>query len=234
MDQAGPPLVRLAAVASATPPYEADQPQAEDFFVRHFAQQLSARSLGLLRRFLAHPSIRRRCFALDRPDCLVSENPDQRMARFTHRALELSVRAGREALARAGLAPEEVGALVISTCTGYLCPGLSSYLLERLNLPRNIRAYDLVGSGCGGALPNLQLAQEYLRAAGKGAALCVSVEICSATFHMEDDLSLILSNALFARRGGGCGPLDPAPGAGADGCQQPAFAGRPEGHPLCP
>ena len=145
MDQAGPPLVRLAAVASATPPYEADQPQAEDFFVRHFAQQLSARSLGLLRRFLAHPSIRRRCFALDRPDCLVSENPDQRMARFTHRALELSVRAGREALARAGLAPEEVGALVISTCTGYLCPGLSSYLLERLNLPRNIRAYDLSG-----------------------------------------------------------------------------------------
>ena len=47
---------------------------------------------------------------------------------------------------------------------------------------------------------------------------------------MEDDLSLILSNALFARRGGGCGPLDPAPGSGADGCQQPAFAGRPEGH----
>ena len=37
-----------------------------------------------------------------------------------------------------------------------------------------------------------------LRAGGKGAALCVSVEIRSATFHMEDDLSLILSNALFA------------------------------------
>ncbi len=198
MDHAGPPLVRMAAVASATPPYEADQREAEDFFVRHFAQRLSARSLRLLRRFLAHPSIRRRRFALDHPDCLASENPDQRMARFTHWALELSARAGREALARAGLAPAEVGALVINTCTGYLCPGLSSYLLERLNLPRNIRAYDLVGSGCGGALPNLQVAQEYLRAAGEGAALCVSVEICSATFHMENDLSLILSNALFA------------------------------------
>ena len=131
--------MRLAAVASATPPYEADQPQAEDFFVRHFAQQLSARSLGLLRRFLAHPSIRRRCFALDRPDCLVSENPDQRMARFTQAIgpWQLSVRAGRgRRWARAGLAPEEVGALVIGTCTGYLCPGLSRDLLERSrNLP---------------------------------------------------------------------------------------------------
>ncbi len=198
MDPAVPPVVRLAAVACATPPYEADQRQAEDFFVSHFARQLSPRSLGLLRRFLAHPSIGRRCFALDRPDCLASENPDQRVARFTRWALELSARAGGEALAQAGLAPEEVGALVINTCTGYLCPGLSSYLMESLKLPRNIRAYDLVGSGCGGALPNLQIAREYLRAAGKGAALCISVEICSATFHMEDDLSLILSNALFA------------------------------------
>jgi predicted naringenin-chalcone synthase len=88
--------------------------------------------------------------------------------------------------------------LVVNTCTGYLCPGLSSYILEKLGLPRNIRTYDLVGGGCGGAIPNLQAAQEFLRAGGKGAALCVAVEICSATFQMADDMSLLLSNALFA------------------------------------
>jgi predicted naringenin-chalcone synthase len=88
--------------------------------------------------------------------------------------------------------------LVVNTCTGYLCPGLSSYLLEKLGLPRNIRTYDLVGGGCGGAIPNLQAAQEYLKSAGKGTALCVAVEICSATFQMADDMSLLLSNALFA------------------------------------
>jgi predicted naringenin-chalcone synthase len=33
---------------------------------------------------------------------------------------------------------------------------------------------------------------------GGGAVLSLSVEVCSATFQMEDDLSLILSNALFA------------------------------------
>ena len=86
---------------------------------------------------------------------------------------------------------------MVNTCTGYLCPGLSSYLLERLNLPRQIRAYDLVGGGCGGAVPNFQAAQELLLAKGEGAALCVSVEICSATFHMGDDLSLLLPNALL-------------------------------------
>ncbi len=191
------PAVRLAAVATATPPYAADQREAEAFFLRHYGPRLSPLSLRLLRKFLAHPSIRQRCFALGHPDCLVAEDPDQRIERFTRWALDLSEQAGREALEGAGLAPADISALVVNTCTGYLCPGLSSYLLERLNLPRQIRAYDLVGGGCGGAVPNFQAAQEYLLARGEGAALCVAVEICSATFHLEDDLSLLLSNALF-------------------------------------
>ena len=191
------PAVRLAAVATATPPYTADQQEAEAFFLRHYGPRLSPLSLRLLRKFLAHPSIRQRRFALSHPDCLVAEDPDQRIERFTRWALDLSERAGREALERAGLAPADISALVVNTCTGYLCPGLSSYLLERLDLPRQIRAYDLVGGGCGGAVPNFQAAQEYLLARGEGAALCVAVEICSATFHLEDDLSLLLSNALF-------------------------------------
>ena len=158
------PAVRLAAVATATPPYTADQQEAEAFFLRHYGPRLSPLSLRLLRKFLAHPSIRQRRFALSHPDCLVAEDPDQRIERFTRWALDLSERAGREALERAGLAPADISALVVNTCTGYLCPGLSSYLLERLNLPRQIRAYDLVGGGCGGAVPNFQAAQEYLLA----------------------------------------------------------------------
>jgi predicted naringenin-chalcone synthase len=190
--------VRLAAVATAVPPYESDQREAEAFFVRHFSHRLKTRSLVLLRKFLAHPSIRRRRFAVDSPDCLVAESPDQKIQRFARWAVALSARAAREALARAGLDAPEVTALVVNTCTGYLCPGLSSYLLEELGLPRNLRAYDLVGCGCGGAIPNLQAGADFLTAAGGGAALCVSVEICSATLQVDDDPGLLLSNALFA------------------------------------
>lgn len=190
--------VRLAAVGTATPPFLVHQQEVEDFFVRHFAHRLRPRSLDLMRRFLAHPGIRRRCFALEDPACLIEEDPDRRIARFTRWGVELAARASLEALRQAGLTPAEVSALAVNTCTGYLCPGLTSYLMEKLNLPRHIRAYDLVGAGCGGAIPNLQVCQEFLRARGEGAALSVAVEICSATFQMEDDLSLILSNALFS------------------------------------
>jgi predicted naringenin-chalcone synthase len=193
-----PRPVRLAAVSTASPPFLADQREIEDFFIQNFSHRLSARSVRLMRKFLAHPSIRERRFALDNPDCFVREDPDGRIERFTRWAVDLSAQSSLHALAKAELTPQDISALVVNTCTSYLCPGLTSYLIERLGLPRGIRAYDLVGSGCGGAVLNLQAGADFLKANGEGAALCVSVEISTATFQMEDDLSLILSNTLFA------------------------------------
>jgi predicted naringenin-chalcone synthase len=190
--------VRLAAVATATPPYTADQQQAGEFFLRHFSQRLGRRYQEIMKKLLTHPSIRQRRFALDHPDCLVEEDPDRRIERFQRWAVDLSAQASQEALSRLGLEPREVTALIVHTCTGYLCPGLTSYLLERLGLSRNIRTYDLVGIGCGGAVPTMQAGAEHLQARGEGVALCVSVEICSATFQMAADPGLIISNTLFA------------------------------------
>jgi len=86
---------------------------------------------------------------------------------------------------------------LVNTCTGYICPGISTYLIEKLGLSRSIRTYDLVGSGCGGAIPNLQVAEALLKGGGGGVVVSASVEICSATLQMDNDISLILSNALF-------------------------------------
>ncbi len=82
--------VRLAAVATATPPFTADQLLAEEFFVRRFSQHLGRRYLAMLKKFLTHPSIRQRHFAFDSPECLVEEDPDRRIARFTRWAVDLA------------------------------------------------------------------------------------------------------------------------------------------------
>ncbi|BCR04334.1 chalcone synthase [Desulfuromonas versatilis] len=188
--------VHIASVAAVVPPYSADQQFAADFMRRHFGQKLSARSLGLVRTTFSHPSIRKRHFAVEDPECLAKESADQRIARFTEKSIELAAQAVTQALEQAGVAASEVTGLVVNTCTGYICPGISTYLVERLGLARNIRVHDLVGSGCGGALPNLEVAEALLRARG-GVVVSVAVEICSSTLQMDNDLSLILSNALF-------------------------------------
>lgn len=154
--------------------------------------------LALMHKIFSHPSIAKRRFAFDNPECLVDEDPDSRIARYLHWAVELSADSVRKALDQVNLATDNVSCLVVNTCTGYVCPGISTYLIERLGLPYGIRAYDLVGSGCSGAVPNLQVAESQLRGGASRTVLSVSVEICSATFQMEDDLSLIISNALFS------------------------------------
>ena len=186
----------VGAFAVAVPPYSADQEFAEAFMRKHFSGRLSNRSQGLLRAIFSHPSIRKRHFAFDDPREIVDEGPDRRVARFTERSIGLAAQAITQAIDRAGISAGEIDGIVVNTCTGYICPGISTYLIERLGLSRSIRAYDLVGSGCGGAIPNLQLAETLVRS-GSGAVLSVSVEICSTTFQMDNDLSLILSNALF-------------------------------------
>jgi predicted naringenin-chalcone synthase len=48
------------------------------------------------------------------------------------------------------VSPYELGGLVVNTCTGYLCPGLTSYLAEDLALGDDLRMLDIAGMGCGG------------------------------------------------------------------------------------
>jgi len=191
-----PGSVYIASLATAVPPCNAEQALVAELIRSHFGPQLSRRSLGLIRSTFAHPGIRKRHFAIDDPARVMVETADQRIERFTAESVALAGRAVGEALELAGVGLKDVRALVVNSCTGYICPGISTYLVERLGLSRTIGVYDLVGGGCGGAIPNLQLVEALLKANG-GVVVSVSVEICSATFQMGNDASLILSNALF-------------------------------------
>jgi predicted naringenin-chalcone synthase len=186
----------VASIATVVPPFSADQKFAAELIKKHCAEKLTARSFGLIRAIFSHPSIKKRHFAVEDPANIVNESADQRVARFTEKSVDLAAQAVAKALDQAGVNVREVTGLVVNTCTGYICPGISTYLMERLGLSRSARVYDMVGSGCGGAIPNLQVAESMLKTNG-GVVVSVAVEICSAAFQMDNDLSLILSNALF-------------------------------------
>jgi predicted naringenin-chalcone synthase len=192
--------IRVASVASAVPSTVLTQRHAIDLIDEYYAHDLRPRSLELIKQFLAHESIRTRHIAVDSPadlPLLKAEGPDHRIERFTRYAVDLGEQAARKALARAEVAVHEIAAIIVNTCTGYICPGLSTYLIERLGLAPSTEAYDLVGAGCGGALPNIQMGEALASRHGGKAILCIAVEICSATYQMADDPSLLISNALF-------------------------------------
>lgn len=192
------PVPHIGPVSIAVPPFAMGQAEIADFLIGSWRDRLGPESIALISKLFDHPGIVKRHFAIDSPRVLLNEGQDEKIARFTKWAVGLSERAVLGALRQAGLSTADVGGLVVNTCTGYICPGLSTYLIERLGLGTGTRAFDLVGGGCGGAVPNILIASNLVKGGLKGAVVSVSVEICSATFQMGDDLSLLVSNALFA------------------------------------
>jgi len=197
MDEQTSSGAHIASMAIATPPHTLDQAELGRLAHKHYQRRLSPRSMSVIHALFSHPSIKQRNFAIDNVENLVDEDLDARVARFTHWSQELSAQAINKALAQTGLSTGDVSGLVVNTCTGYICPGIATYLIEKLGLSRSVKVYDLVGSGCGGAIPNLEISESLVKQAGDGVVVSVSVEICTATFQMEDDLSLLLSNTLF-------------------------------------
>jgi len=139
-------------------------------------------------------------------------DPDTLSRRFLANAPVLAANAAERALAQAGLAAQQIDAVVVSTCTGYLCPGLSGHVIERLGLRPDVQAFDLVGQGCAAALPNLQLGCALLKSGSCAHVLSVCVEVSSAAMYLDNDPGVLISACLFGD-GAGAAVLSRAPGS---------------------
>jgi len=175
-------------------------------------QELTPRSRAILKKVLIGSNgIATRHLSLDSLTDAFDMTPDALHARFTRNAPLLATQAAERAFANAKIDPSEIDAIVASTCTGYLCPGLTSYLGERLGLRKDVMGFDLVGQGCGAALPNLRIADALLAAGRAERVLSVCVEVCSAAMYLDDDIGVLISACLFGD-GAGAAVLSNSPG----------------------
>lgn len=161
-------------------------------------ENLTRRSQLILRTVLRGDSgIAQRQFAVRDINRIFDLDTDDLNAEFRHAAPALSIRALQQALTQAQLNPRDLDALVICTCTGYLCPGVSSYVAEELGIRSDAYLQDLVGLGCGAAIPALRAVDNILARDPSARVACVAVEVCSAAFYLDDDPGVIISACLF-------------------------------------
>ena len=142
--------------------------------------------------------IAKRHFAVPDVEHVFDLSPDDLNTHFRREAPKLARRALEPALQQSGVRADQLDALLICTCTGYLCPGLTSYVAEELGLRSNALLQDLVGLGCGAAIPMLRAASHILAAHPEAIVACVAVEICSAAFYLDDDPGVLISACLFS------------------------------------
>ncbi len=189
----------IDALGTAVPPNRYSQRECWEAFrtTARFAALRAPSRLLLERVLTGEQGVQTRHLALAGITEAFAIDPDVLAQRFARHAPELATAAARTALDKAGLPAQDIDALIVSTCTGYLCPGLTSHVTERLGLRADVQALDLVGQGCGAALPNLRTAEALLSAGRAAHVLCVCVEVCSAALYIDDDPGVLVSACLF-------------------------------------
>ncbi len=198
----------VIAVATASPPHRLPQPELRAFARRFFARDFPAidrllpafDNSGIGERQMASP-----IEWFDEPHTFTEKNEVYRRC-----ALALSQQAGAEALRRAELRAEELGALVFVSTTGIATPSLDSFLVQSLGMSRAAVRLPIWGLGCAGGAAGLARAADLTRALGK-PVLLIAAEVCSATFvHGDRSKSNLIATALF---GDGAAAVVLRPGA---------------------
>jgi predicted naringenin-chalcone synthase len=189
----------LLAVGTSVPDTRYTKAECwEAFAASNWFETLDERSRALAKLVLHRDNgIAARRLAVDSLAEVFAIDADTLHRRFVSHAPKLGAEAARDALRRAGLNAKDIDAVIVTTCTGYLCPGLSSYAIEHLGLRQNVLAFDLVGQGCAGALPNWQLASALLDSGQCNHVLSVCVEVSSAAMYLDNDPGVLISACLF-------------------------------------
>src|SRR5579863_9080719 len=113
-------------------------------------------------------------------------------------ALDLGEKALCRALARAGLEPQDLSAIFVTSVTGIAAPSIDARLVNRMGLSPNIKRVPIFGLGCVAGAAGIARAADYVHGYPDQAAALLSVELCSLTLQ-RDDLSMahLISALLF-------------------------------------
>lgn len=187
----------LQSLASALPAACYTQRECWEFVRPAAEATLTRRSNKVLETVLNGASgIDTRHFAIE-PSTVFGMDAQALNNAFEREAPTLAARALEKACREAGTPPEAIDALFVCTCSGYLCPGVSSHLAEQAGLRSDTFLNDLGGLGCGAAIPTMHAAQGFLALRPDALVATVAVEICSAAYYLDDDAGVLISACLF-------------------------------------
>lgn len=191
-------IMYLQSLASSFPEASFTQSECWELLQNNGAlKHLNPRSGKILEAVLRGQSgIETRRFAIE-PGELFKLDAQKLNEAFEKHAPPLAAEALKKACEQGGTKPEEIDALVLCTCTGYLCPGVSSHAGQLMGLRSDAHLHDLTGLGCGAAIPGLRVAEGFLATKPDALIATVAVEVCSAAFHLENDRGVLVSACLF-------------------------------------
>lgn len=219
--------MRIVSAASAFPEHYYSQDTIRARLRAFWGARLE--NPRLLDQIFDHAGVDGRFFCLPLESYIGLDTWGKMNAAWIEHADQLGSQALCRALARAGLAVSDIGALLFVSITGVSSPSIDAKIVNRLGLKPSVRRIPIFGLGCVGGAASLARAADYVRAYPDQYAAVVAVELCSFTFQRDDfSMANLISTALFGDgavaaivAGDRCG-VSPAAGLHASPAQIPS------------
>lgn len=103
-----------------------------------------------------------------------------------------------EALKNADVAARDIDAIIYVSCTGFLMPSLTAWLINTMGLRPDTRQIPIAQLGCAAGGAAVNRAHDFCVAHPGSNVLIVSAEFCSLCYQPDmDDIGSLLSDGLF-------------------------------------
>ena len=188
-------LPRIQSIATGVPPFAITQHQVRDFVASALPAGLPPRiaaiydSTGVNARAIVQP-----------PEAYLGPADfPERNALYLAAGQQLLEQVTSDALDKAGLAPDQIDAIVCVSSTGIATPSIASQMLGPMGFRADVTCLPLFGYGCAGGVLGLQIAGDLVRAAPARRVLLLTMELCSLAFRFGDlTKKAIIASTLFA------------------------------------
>lgn len=190
-------MARILSIATSVPENTISSAVAEQLLVEQVARWGRApdnfvkilRNTGIESRHTVYAS-----------NAVIEDHPlGQRNSDYQTTSIELAEKLVEQALADAGLKPQDIDAVICVSCTGFMLPSIDAYLINSLGLRRDVRRIPITELGCSAGAAALTRAREQLLAYPGSHVLVLSVELPSLTFQPSDErMAQLVSSLIFA------------------------------------
>jgi alkylresorcinol/alkylpyrone synthase len=186
----------IAGVQSALPKHQYDQRVLLSALQKHWGPKVD--NPVFMERLQARVGVNTRHLALPIEEYYELKTWGKANNHWIDVATELGEKALCGALARAGFATSDLGAIFFVSITGISSPSIDARLINKMSLPVNIKRVPIFGLGCVAGAAGISRAADYVRAYPKQVAAVLAVELCSLTLQQEDlSVANLISSGLF-------------------------------------
>lgn len=189
-------MTRVVSAATALPPHRYDQAEITTAVAGMLG--VSGPRRVLLERFHAASGVKTRHLTLPLERYATMDGFGETNDTFLAFAVEHGCAAVRDALAWAGLRPEDVDVVMTVSVTGLGAPSVDARMVPLLGLRPDVRRVPVFGLGCVAGAAGLARLHDILRGDPSGVAVLVAAEACSLTVQRDDHSTAnLVASALF-------------------------------------